>query len=933
MWEWRPTRLAIVRRAILAYLMACLALAIADAVVPGLSIDSLAVLLLAALLLLALDSFCAVVFHWVLVAWPIFVAQALGLAVQFVAILVLGRTLPGVRADDTAAFWGTVLLTVLNSLFAELVAVSDDDSYYSVLVRRLVSRNIRRPAEPKPGLLVVQIDGLSLPILKHAIGAGRVPVLGRLVRDGDATLHPWTAMLPPTTPASQAGILHGRNDGIAGFRWYEKSSARLMVANHPEDAAEIVRRVSNGAGFLADDGASIGNLVTGDAPRSYLTMATITTGNSADGDRRLRGFFVTTVNYIRLLVLMAGEIAKELYQAERQRGSSVEPRMHRDMHFAVERAATNIAMRTVSTALVIEEMYGSAPTIYVDYTGYDAIAHHCGPERVEAIDALEGIDRAIGSLLKAARYTSRPYRLVVLSDHGQCLGATFQQCYGQPLEAVIAGLLPRATTVVGTTDSVESAGIGRRIAAEIGRGPGLSSLVLRLLPRALRGYGGGAASGAAAAPPDVVVASSGSLAHVYFTSQSDRMTEKAIEKRYPGVIEALANHPGIGALVVRSATGHTLVRGPRGRLDLAASKADGSDVLADYGPGAVENLRRLAGFDTAGDLILLGAVDPISGEVTGFEELIGSHGGLGGWQTEPFILCPSTLKLAKDPPVGAPAIYRQLTAWRVQLQGKRVAPDGPSAGKPSAAATPPRAEATSRPSHTPARTSARVSPPPRSRLLLLAGGFIALFACLLALGAIAEDVHDQEAIALDAVATPLLHSLSSPALDAVMQALTDLGSTIVVVPLFAVSFALLIWRRHRREALFLAVSIGGSTALNQSLKLIFQRPRPQLAWAQVQPEYSFPSGHAMNSIVFYVALALIVLVLWSRRAGLISVALAIVLALLIGTSRIYLGYHYFTDVVGGLLAGAAWLLIVLGAFDGGLWLRGRRAGASGASGP
>jgi len=58
---------------------------------------------------------------------------------------------------------------------------------------------------------------------------------------------------------------------------------------------------------------------------------------------------------------------------------------------------TNIALRTVSTAFVIEEMYGGAPTIYVDYTGYDAIAHHCGAERQEAIDALEGIDRAIGS--------------------------------------------------------------------------------------------------------------------------------------------------------------------------------------------------------------------------------------------------------------------------------------------------------------------------------------------------------------------------------------------------------------------------------------------------------------------------------------------------------------------------------------------------------
>ena len=671
MWEWRPTRLAIVRRTVLSYLGACLALAITAAVLPGLKIDGPVALLLAGLLLLALDSSSAVVLHGLLVGLPIFVAQALGLAVQFLVVLALGRVVPGVRVDgDATALWGAVLLTILNSLLAELVAVSDDDSYYSVLVRRLVARNFRRAQESQPGLLVVQIDGLSLPVLREAIRAGRVPVLGQLVRDGESTLHPWVALLPPTTPASQAGILHGRNDDIAGFRWYEKASARLMVANHPEDAAEIVRRISDGAGLLANDGASIGNLVTGDAPRSYLTMATIAEGAPSDDGRRLRGFLATSVNYLRLMVLMAGEVAKELYQAESQRGRSVEPRMRRDLHYAVERAVTNIALRTVSTAFVIEEMYCGTPTIYVDYTGYDAIAHHCGPERQEAIDALQGIDRAVGSLLKAARYTSRPYRLIVLSDHGQCLGATFKQRYGQALEAIISAQLPGTMSVVGTTDAVESAGIGRRMAAEFGRGSGLGPLVARRLPSALRRFGRGAAGGPAAAPPDVVVASSGNLAHVYFTSQPDRMTGEVIEIRYPGLIEALARHPGIGALLVRSAAGHALVLGSHGRIDLTSGQSDGSDPLADYGPGAAENLRHLEGFTTAGDLILLGAVDRVSGEVTGYEELVGSHGGLGGWQTEPFILCPVDLALAENPPLGAPAIYRQLTAWQAQLRGE-----------------------------------------------------------------------------------------------------------------------------------------------------------------------------------------------------------------------------------------------------------------------
>jgi len=130
-----------------------------------------------------------------------------------------------------------------------------------------------------------------------------------------------------------------------------------------------------------------------------------------------------------------------------------------------------------------------------------------------------------------------------------------------------------------------------------------------------------------------------------------------------------------------------------------------------------------------------------------------------------------------------------------------------------------------------------------------------------------------------------------------------------------VATVVLVWRHHRREALFLAVAIGGSVILDEALKLIFHRPRPQLSWAQVQPEYSFPSGHSMNSLVFYLALAIIVGRLWSRRAGLIAAMLAIGLAVLIGTSRIYLGYHYFTDVVGGLFAGLAWLLLVSWVFD------------------
>jgi hypothetical protein len=149
------------------------------------------------------------------------------------------------------------------------------------------------------------------------------------------------------------------------------------------------------------------------------------------------------------------------------------------------------------------------------------------------------------------------------------------------------------------------------------------------------------------------------------------MTGETIETRCPGLIQALAHHPGIGALVVRSADGHALVLGARGRVDLATGRPEGLDPLVEYGSNAAEDLRRLEGFSNAGDLILLGSVDAVTGDVTGFEELVGSHGGLGGRQTEPFILCPASLRLTDHPPVGAPALYHQLVPWRDQLQGEQ----------------------------------------------------------------------------------------------------------------------------------------------------------------------------------------------------------------------------------------------------------------------
>jgi undecaprenyl-diphosphatase len=210
---------------------------------------------------------------------------------------------------------------------------------------------------------------------------------------------------------------------------------------------------------------------------------------------------------------------------------------------------------------------------------------------------------------------------------------------------------------------------------------------------------------------------------------------------------------------------------------------------------------------------------------------------------------------------------------------------------------------------TPAVTPAIARPPLGITMATIGVGLFGLVATLVVLGSLAEGIRAQEVFALDTWATPFLHGIASPGMDAIMNGLTDLGSTLVIIPVLLVVAALLAWRRRFGALLFLLVVSLGALALNGTMKVLFQRPRPSLPWATVLPDYSFPSGHTMNALVFYAALALIAWSIAGRRAGLLALALAALITFGVGVSRIYLGYHYLTDVVGAVLAGLAWLLV------------------------
>jgi hypothetical protein len=166
------------------------------------------------------------------------------------------------------------------------------------------------------------------------------------------------------------------------------------------------------------------------------------------------------------------------------------------------------------------------------------------------------------------------------------------------------------------------------------------------------------------ARPQLVVCASGNLALVYLNSKTDRLTLEDLESRYPGLVDALAGHEGIGFLLVRSERSGPVVLGAQGRHELDAGRVDGVDPLAAFGSDAADDLRRLDAMPNVGDLVINSRLDQDTQEVAAFEELVGSHGGLGGWQTKAFVLHPADWPMSSDGRmVGAPAVYDQLTAW------------------------------------------------------------------------------------------------------------------------------------------------------------------------------------------------------------------------------------------------------------------------------
>ncbi len=617
--------------------------------------------------------------------WPFLVrllllvpALVLGLLVFFLngSLLLLALRLNpsgrGEAAPETAVVVAAVMSAVASATGAAL-AVRDDDAYRRRLYRLAERRRTPRtgpdghPAPAGPGTVFLQLDGVGHDVLRDAVARGLMPTVASWLGHGPAgpathRLTPWRTDWSSQTGSSQLGILHGSNHDVPAFRWYEKETREVMVCNRPSSAAELQRRAmerTGDAGLLADDGASRGNLFGGGAGQLALVLST-----SARRDRATRSragyfaYFSDPANAVRTAMSFVADVIREIGEALRARIRKERPRVGRGGLYPFIRAFATVVERDVVVAAVIGDMLAGRAAVYADLVAYDEVAHHSGPHSRDAEKVLQRLDRSLALIARVTEHAPRAYRIVVLSDHGQSPGETFLGRYGLTL-----GQLVRAGCGLPVP----------RRARRTHSGAEARSAVRAALRRPVE------ESAEEHRPPrrsEPVVLASGNLGLVSFPDVPHRMSKEEIDRRHPALLSTLANHPGIGFLLVRSEKHGGVVLAAHGtEVPVGELDDDHPGPLADFGPGAAAAVRRTHAFPHVADIMVNSWYDPADGEVLAFEEQIGSHGGLGGAQGRPFLLSPVALSAPVGEGgeiVGAEHVHRVLRRWLRESDGPQV---------------------------------------------------------------------------------------------------------------------------------------------------------------------------------------------------------------------------------------------------------------------
>ncbi len=295
-----------------------------------------------------------------------------------------------------------------------------------------------------PGLILIQIDGLSLPQLQRALDRRRMPFLRRLIRSGRYRLHLHYAGLPSTTSACQGALFYGVHPAVPAFSFRDHNLGELVRMYEPAIAAAVEKCLANHGHppLLSGGSVYVGNF-TGGAQEPHFCPAALGWGPALRGAPSwILALFVLLhlPSFVRLAALVLIELG--LAVADFLRGITQGQDLFKELKFIPTRVGIAILLRELTVIGAGLDATRGLPVIHLNFLGYDEQAHRRGPDSLFAHWTLKGIDAAIARIWRTARRSKRrSFQVWIYSDHGQERVESYFDRHGRHLDEAVAELL------------------------------------------------------------------------------------------------------------------------------------------------------------------------------------------------------------------------------------------------------------------------------------------------------------------------------------------------------------------------------------------------------------------------------------------------------------------------------------------------------------
>ena len=490
----------------------------------------------------------------------------------------------------------------------------------SELSLRLLGLSVETGAETEPGLLLIQIDGLSRRQLERAIARRRMPFLHSLLKREKYELHTHYSGLPSSTPAVQAELFYGIKTAVPAFSYYEREEGEVVRMFNQKAAIRVERELAElGGEPLLTGGSSYANIYGGGASESHFCSRDLGWGRAKKAPSRWRGLVVVALNafvFIRMVGLMAAEFF--LAWVDFFRGLAKGEDLWKELKFVPTRVGVSIGLREFIVAGASIDLARGLPVIHSNFLGYDEQAHRRGPSSAFAHWTLLGIDGAIRRLHgEASRSHLRDYTVWVFSDHGQEETIGFERQTGRSLREVMEEVFERPQSEDGAK---EVADLGAEEAGAHWGGLGRD-------PR-WRGNGNAASGGSWG--ERIVITSMGPLGHVYDLAGGSGFTQAELAERMVA--------RGVPMVLYKNGEGKVEAVDRDRHFELPR---EGAAILGADHPfldDVVHDLVHVVEHPKAGDFVLSGWRHGRS--MTSFSEENGAHGGPGREEVNGFLLLP-----------------------------------------------------------------------------------------------------------------------------------------------------------------------------------------------------------------------------------------------------------------------------------------------------